>query len=619
MEDKMEYLLQIAIGPVQDFIAAARRTRDLWVGSTMLSEISKAAAKAVNDSGGKLIFPNPENAAADLKDGSPFNVANIILAEVRDAAQAKEAADKAREAARGWLIERGERVRGIGGLRDLIVNSRWQHQLCDIIEVYSAWVPIGSDYKRARKAAGRLIAARKNIRDFARAKCSDAVDKSSLDGLRESVFCGPKGLLPDADMNKLPDNVRIKSNEALDAIGLIKRVPLKADQTFPSVSRVAVDPWVRSCDPDMLKDIEEDCRELVRLGALSRVSSRIDTDSDGDAEKKLPSIKSADIFPYEGTALLADRHSAMIRELPKSKQPEAEDACGRIAEKLARNTPQEPYLAFICADGDKMGAALSAMDSAEAHRTFSKTLAGFAGKAREIVNDHYGVCVYTGGDDVLAFLPLDTAMKCARDLREKFVELMGQFKDKNGNSPTLSVGVSIAHAMEDLELLLQWARDAEKLAKGTEEDKKKTRDRDGLAVYVRARGNAEMSVREQWGDRQSGTCFESMKGSLDARLQWWSGMFASNRIPNKFPYELRTNAEFYEDWTDGDDLHNAVREDITRIFDRKDIDLGTDEDALRNYIRKTVTDAAGIKRLADEMMIAQWLSMCSYGRGRSIC
>lgn len=31
----MTYLLAIRIGPVQEFIAAARRTRDLWFGSTL--------------------------------------------------------------------------------------------------------------------------------------------------------------------------------------------------------------------------------------------------------------------------------------------------------------------------------------------------------------------------------------------------------------------------------------------------------------------------------------------------------------------------------------------------------------------------------------------------------
>ena len=61
------HLLQIALGPVQDLIERARRTRDLWFGSMLLSEISKAAARAIReaiqDRGGKLIFPHDE---ADL-------------------------------------------------------------------------------------------------------------------------------------------------------------------------------------------------------------------------------------------------------------------------------------------------------------------------------------------------------------------------------------------------------------------------------------------------------------------------------------------------------------------------------------------------------------------------
>lgn len=53
------HLLALTVGPVQDFIAAARRTRDLWFRSHLLSEISKAAAKSLRDQGGKLIFPAP--------------------------------------------------------------------------------------------------------------------------------------------------------------------------------------------------------------------------------------------------------------------------------------------------------------------------------------------------------------------------------------------------------------------------------------------------------------------------------------------------------------------------------------------------------------------------------
>ncbi len=73
------HLLAISVGPVQEFIAAARRTRDLWFGSYLLSEVSKAVARSVQDAGGTLIFPHPDS---DLKVGSKMNVANVIVAKI---------------------------------------------------------------------------------------------------------------------------------------------------------------------------------------------------------------------------------------------------------------------------------------------------------------------------------------------------------------------------------------------------------------------------------------------------------------------------------------------------------------------------------------------------------
>src|SRR5690606_36119506 len=77
------HLLLITLGPVQDFIAQARRTRDLWYGSHLLSELGRAAARALLDGGAQLIFPalkagDPELVAcpAPLRDGrmAPLNV-----------------------------------------------------------------------------------------------------------------------------------------------------------------------------------------------------------------------------------------------------------------------------------------------------------------------------------------------------------------------------------------------------------------------------------------------------------------------------------------------------------------------------------------------------------------
>lgn len=42
-----EILLYISIGPVQEFIASARRCQDLWYGSYLLSQLSETCAHAV--------------------------------------------------------------------------------------------------------------------------------------------------------------------------------------------------------------------------------------------------------------------------------------------------------------------------------------------------------------------------------------------------------------------------------------------------------------------------------------------------------------------------------------------------------------------------------------------
>ena len=78
----MKYLFLVSIGPVQEFIASARRTRDLHFGSWFLSELSRAAAQEINaQQGASLIFPAPEKKEW-LQPGHEFMVANRILALV---------------------------------------------------------------------------------------------------------------------------------------------------------------------------------------------------------------------------------------------------------------------------------------------------------------------------------------------------------------------------------------------------------------------------------------------------------------------------------------------------------------------------------------------------------
>ncbi len=72
-----QYLVSFSIGPVQDFISAAWRTRDLWFGSRLLSEISKAVAGYVRMHG-ELIFPHSSTLSKDMEADSRFAVVNKL-------------------------------------------------------------------------------------------------------------------------------------------------------------------------------------------------------------------------------------------------------------------------------------------------------------------------------------------------------------------------------------------------------------------------------------------------------------------------------------------------------------------------------------------------------------
>ena len=57
------------LGPVQGFVAQARRTRDFWAGSFLLSWLSGVAMAAVRQQKGKIEFPVPPAHYLDWIEG----------------------------------------------------------------------------------------------------------------------------------------------------------------------------------------------------------------------------------------------------------------------------------------------------------------------------------------------------------------------------------------------------------------------------------------------------------------------------------------------------------------------------------------------------------------------
>ena len=56
-------VLHFTLGPVQGFIAEARRVRDLWAGSFLLSWLSGQAMAALEENDGEIVFPQTEGDA----------------------------------------------------------------------------------------------------------------------------------------------------------------------------------------------------------------------------------------------------------------------------------------------------------------------------------------------------------------------------------------------------------------------------------------------------------------------------------------------------------------------------------------------------------------------------
>ncbi|NTU79617.1 MAG: type III-B CRISPR-associated protein Cas10/Cmr2 [Chloroflexales bacterium] len=559
------YLFQASIGPVQTFIASARRTRDLWFGSWLLSELSKAAARAVVDLQGQLIFPAPTS-TDDLEPGSVLNVANKIVATI-DRPPPKVGGD-VQAAVKEQLHALWKEVRAqIGDLED---DSAALAQIDALAECVWAAVPLGDDYTNARARLEALITARKTTRDFGKVTWGGAQPKSSISGQMESVI--PEGHYPHhkaspeqkaAKVAALRHNYGAGPAERLSAIDLLKRHG-RGQERFLSTSHVAALPF------------------LARLHARAGDTGLQQIWGDYLAELKRQNVRIEDL-PGSQQPLIGDCDGAMLFE-DRLDAEVADVAILQLAKQCLRNFLREcgahpsPYYAILHADGDGMGGVIDheAWKGDERHREISRQLDAFATEAAKTVKQQMGTPIYTGGDDVLALLPLHTALQCAKELAERFKELMNGFADKQERHPTLSVGLAVVHHLIPLSDALDLARDAEKTAKRVKVKGQngKVQEKNALAITVSKRSGGDTAVCGQWG-------------AFDAQLKQVIELHRKGYLPDGTAYELRDLAYRMENALPAE----ALRLEALRILKRKQMP----EDA-----RKQLQDIL-IKRIPNDM------------------
>jgi CRISPR-associated protein Cmr2 len=220
------------------------------------------------------------------------------------------------------------------------------------------------------------------------------------------------------------------------------------------------------------------------------------------------------------------------------------------------------YYALLHADGDSMGKVID-NQTKDKHHKLSQRLAAFAGGVRQIVEqDHRGALVYAGGDDVLAFLPVDTVLACAEQLHKTFAEHVGEgtFASEDGTLPTLSVGIAVCHHLEPLSEALALVRRAEHSAKHVQ-NAAGAIVKNGLAIAVEKRSGEPQMIAGHWGD------------GFYERLRQLITLMHNSELSAGAPYELRDLTERLDEpkelTSESQTRHRAVAEEAVRIIERK--------------------------------------------------
>ncbi len=436
--------LSFSIGPVQGFLGQARRTRDLWAGSWLLSYLAESALVAAEKAGGKAMIPfRPEPEVVTSKKTAIGGIPNRFELQF-DGADAEHNAMAAADAAKQGFYTAWRRVAAavFDGFVAPVLNAGngtpeiWQRQVENFWEL--AWV-IGSPDPLAGNL-GPMTAMRKNFRNVPATiepgtKCSLMPQLQEISGLygrnqwdAQREFWRQMIQKPDVGAFDLKDS------ERLCAIALVKRLFPKVmseaigdglsrelhQVKWPSTAFIAALPWLRNLHPEA-RQVADDYQRLAESAGYGRSEASAARDAGIDwAESDGPIWFASAIRNDEpgreklGTNPMHEDktvRAGQVRDL-LNMQKHLYQAAAKREETEELSTPI-PYYALLLMDGDSLGRLSAQMDDSQ---MLSKSLDFFAKQVRGKVEQHFGHTVYAGGDDVLVLLPATTALHAANDL-----------------------------------------------------------------------------------------------------------------------------------------------------------------------------------------------------------
>jgi CRISPR-associated protein Cmr2 len=587
----------------------------------MLSELSKTAARtiAARHELEALIFPAPAE-PADLEPKSSLKVANKILAHLDgDLGATPQAVVDAVRAHLDQLAAEAFDVAVTRGGGAHLRRTEAEAQVRDLPEIY--WVACAyadpGDYCRTRSYLEALMAARKNTRTFIQPTAWAAMSpKSSLDGLRESVIAehlydqakrnGDAGDLP-ADL--LYRYFRARRAERLSGVDLLKRLGNPAPAaTFPSTSHVAALP------------------AIARMERRGQENSRLREYASTYTITLHNYLRAETVEPLSGrfaTPMLNGHDGSILYEARLREDDRLTDeafAAVQLARRqflkdtLGAGVEPSPYYMLLQGDGDWMGRAIDALETPAQHQAFSRQLSRFSTLVEQVVDRFGGALVYAGGDDVLAFLPLDTGLVCASTIADIFRTLLADFADqeKEVKAPTFSAGLVIAHHLEALSQTLQLARAAEHAAKHVPE-------KDALAITLSKRSGADRTIAGHWR-------------TLTPQIEQMIELVHADSVPAGAAFDLRSlavrldgaveDAARQEQRAKRDHLLKLQASEVARILKRKRGERGAAPLADSPLVAELLAQLGEVQpgavhQFADALVIADLLADAQMLSGRT--
>lgn len=492
-------ILIFTFSPVQSFITEARRASDLYVGSRILVCLAKAAG-SVMEQRGTLIYP------ATLSDDAPNKLVARVSWEEAEAiaAEAKTALlrewTRIADTAKNNLMNKDP-------LPDARWHDIWARQVSNVWEIYWAAASLENrSYKEAYNEVSDVLEATKRTRMFVASE--EQGMKDTLSGCRTALHTDKQDTkvywtVLSQHREVRAAKLRPNGRERLDAIGVVKRFSDLTEKYFPSTSTVASRPFLNLVrQRKELADYRQTVEELLK-GYLYK-PNRDDPD-----------------WPYDGDLLFIETLTS--QRLESSYGLTAPDPGWlQMAQDTLREVYQQvklrpsSYYAIIALDGDEVGkrinACLTQPDPQQAHEQFSRQLAQFSDRVKEIVPSLNGSPIYNGGDDVLAMAPLSTAFPLAHALAHKFCEI---------TDGTASAGIAIAHHLFPLGAALDAARQAEHQAKQA--------GRDAVCVRVLKRSGETLEIRSPW--KALGNTFVDI-------VSFFQGNTDGEPLSSKFAYDV---------------------------------------------------------------------------------